>query len=52
MQEGPVPEFFAELVVEYWLKGLEGVAAHVEDITGEAQLHIKKVKGIPLTYST
>ena len=34
---------FAESVSEYWLVGLEGVCVHVEDISGETQVHVKKV---------
>ena len=44
LQGGPAPEFFAESVAEYWLRGLEGVQVHVEDISGEAQVHVKKVR--------
>ena len=43
LQGGPAPDFFAESVAEYWLKGLSGVQVHVEDIPGEAQLVVKKV---------
>ena len=43
LQGGPAPEFFAESVAEYWLNGLDGVQIHIEDISGEAQLHVKKV---------
>lgn len=43
LQGGPAPQFFAESVAEYWLAGLDGVNVHVEDISGEAQLHVKKV---------
>ena len=44
LQGGPEPEFFCYSVAEYWLKRLEGVEIHVENISGEAQLHVKKVK--------
>ena len=50
LQGGPAPGFFAESAAEYWLQGLDGVTAHVEDIPGEAQLVVKKVK-IMLIYS-
>ena len=43
LQAGPAPAFFAESVAEYWLYGLDGVQVHVEDISGEAQIHVKKV---------